>query len=153
MQVKDVMTKDPLTCSPETNLAAAAALMLDGDCGILPVVQEGKLVGVVTDRDMYIALATRGKRAHEMTVREVAQSPVYTCEPEDDVRTVLEIMKESRVRRVPVAGFAGAVLGIVSLNDIVLAAGPRRGVRDADVVAVLQGICSHHHPSPHVAAA
>lgn len=59
MKIKDIMTTDVRICSPGTNLAAAAALMLDGDCGILPVVDEGKLVGVVTDRDMYIALATR----------------------------------------------------------------------------------------------
>ena len=61
MHVKDIMTPDPRVCSPGTNLAAAAELMLDGDCGILPVVEDGKLVGVVTDRDMYIALATRDK--------------------------------------------------------------------------------------------
>lgn len=153
MQAKELMTKDPRTCSPDTNLASAAALMLDGDCGILPVVQDGKLVGVVTDRDMFIALATRDKRAHEITVGEVAQSPVYTCGPEDDLQMVLDIMKQSRVRRVPVAGFAGSVLGVVSMNDIVLAAGPRKGVRDAEVLAALQAICGHHHPAAHVAAA
>ena len=86
MKVKDIMTPEPRTCSPTTNLAVAAAIMLDGDCGILPVVDEGKLVGVVTDRDMYIALATRGKRASHVTVREVVQAPVYTCGPDDDVR-------------------------------------------------------------------
>ena len=59
MKVRDIMTGEPRTCSPGTNLAAAAELMLDGDCGILPVMEDGKLVGVVTDRDMYIALATR----------------------------------------------------------------------------------------------
>ncbi len=56
MKAKDIMTGAPLTCSPGTNLAAAAALMLDGDCGVLPVVDDGKLVGVVTDRDLFIAL-------------------------------------------------------------------------------------------------
>jgi CBS domain-containing protein len=58
VKVKDIMTGEPRTCAPATNLAEAAALMLDGDCGVLPVVENGKLVGVVTDRDMYIALAT-----------------------------------------------------------------------------------------------
>ena len=56
MKAKEIMTGAPLTCSPGTNLAAAAALMLDGDCGILPVVDHDKLVGVVTDRDLFIAL-------------------------------------------------------------------------------------------------
>lgn len=153
MKVKDIMTGEPRTCSPTINLAAAAALMLDSDCGILPVVDDGKLVGVVTDRDMYIALATRNKLASELTVREVVQSPVYTCGPDEDVQAALETMKEHCVRRLPVEGFGGTIMGIVSMNDIVLASGPRKPVRDAEVVSTLQAICSHHHPSPHVAVA
>jgi CBS domain-containing protein len=147
------MTGEPRTCSLGTNLAAAAALMLDGDCGILPVVEDGKLVGVVTDRDMYIALATRNTRASEVTVREVVQTPVYTCGPDDDVQAALETMKQHCVRRLPVEGFGASIMGIISLNDIVLASGPRKAVRDADVVSTLQAICVHHHPSPHIAAA
>jgi CBS domain-containing protein len=153
VHVKDIMTSQPATCSPETNLAAAAALMLDADCGMLPVIDDGRIVGVVTDRDMYIALATRGKRASELTVGEVAQAPVHTCSPDDDVHAVLETMKQHRVRRLPVAGFEGAIMGVVSMNDIVLAAGRRKGVRDDEVVAAMQAICSHHHPAPHVVAA
>lgn len=153
MKVKDIMTGEPRVCSPRTDLAAAAALMLDGDCGILPVVQDGKLVGIVTDRDMYIALATRNKRASEITVGEVVQTPVQTCGPDDDIQAALETMKKSRVRRLPVEGFGGTVMGIVSMNDIVLAAGPRKPVRDAEVVTTMQAICAHHHPTPHIAAA
>lgn len=153
MQVRDVMTGAPRTCSPGTSLAAAAALMLDGDCGILPVVANGTLVGVVTDRDLYIALATRDKRASEMTVGEVVQTPVHTCGPDDDVQAALDAMKQHCVRRLPVEGFGGTVMGIVSMNDIVLAAGSRKPVRDADIVSTLQAICAHHHPAPHIAAA
>jgi CBS domain-containing protein len=153
VHVKDIMTSQPATCSPETNLAAAAALMLDADCGMLPVIDDGRIVGVVTDRDMYIALATRGKRASELTGGEIAQAPVHTCSPDDDVHAVLETMKQHRVRRLPVAGFEGAIMGVVSMNDIVLAAGRRKGVRDDEVVAAMQAICSHHHPAPHVVAA
>ena len=153
MKVKDVMTGEPRTCSLETNLAAAASLMLDGDCGILPVVADGKLVGVVTDRDMYIALATRNKPASQVTVAEVVQSPVYTCGPDDDVRVALESMKQRCVRRLPVEGFGGTVLGIVSMNDIVLAAGANRPVREGEVMNTLQAICAHRHPARHVAAA
>ena len=120
--------------------------MLDGDCGILPVVADGKLVGVVTDRDMYIALATRDKRASEMIVGEVVQTPVYSCDPDDDVQAALEMMKQHRVRRLPVEGVHGTIKGIVSMNDIVLASGPRKPVRDAEVVSTMQAICAHHHP-------
>jgi CBS domain-containing protein len=153
VKVKEIMTQEPRTCSPETNLAAAAALMLDGDCGILPVVTDGKLVGVVTDRDMYIALATRDKRASEIPVNDVVQTPVHTCGPDDDAQTALETMKQHCVRRLVVEGFGGTVMGIVSMNDIVLAAGARKAVRDAEVVSALQAICAHHHPAPHVTAA
>jgi CBS domain-containing protein len=153
VKVKDIMTAEPRVCSPSTDLAAAAALMLDGDCGILPVVENGKLVGVVTDRDLYIALATRNKRASELRVGEVVQSPVYTCGPDDDVHAALTTMKEHRVRRLPVEGFGGTVLGIISMNDILLSAGVRKPVRDAEVVETLQAICAHHHPTPHIAAA
>jgi CBS domain-containing protein len=153
VKIRDIMTGEPRTCSPETNLAAAAALMLDADCGILPVVDAGKLVGVVTDRDMCIALATRNRRASEITVAEVARSPVHTCSPDDDVQAALEAMKHYSVRRLPVEGFGGTVMGIVSINDIVLASGPRKPVREADVMSALQAICAHHHPPPHIAAA
>jgi CBS domain-containing protein len=153
VKVKDIMTGEPRTCSPDTNLATAAALMLDGDCGILPVLADGKLIGVVTDRDMYIALATRNRRASEITVREVVQTPVYSCGPDDDVQTALETMKQHCVRRLPVEGFGGTIMGIVSMNDIILASGARQPVRDAEVVSTLRAICAHHHPSPHIAAA
>jgi CBS domain-containing protein len=154
MKIKDIMTPEPRTCTLETNLAAAAALMLDGDCGILPVVNEqAKLVGVVTDRDMFIALATRNARASEITVGEVAHAQVFTSDADDDVHAALATMKQHRVRRLPVAGFAGMVVGIVSMNDILLAAGPRKDVRNDEVMDTFQGICAHHHPVPHVTAA
>lgn len=153
MKIKDIMTAEPRTCSLATNLATAAALMLDGDCGILPVVEGGKLVGVVTDRDMFIALATRNKRASEIAAGEVVQTPVHTCGPDDDVHVALATMKQHRVRRLPVEGSGGTVMGIVSMNDILLVAGARKPVREVEVVDTFQAICAHHHPSPHIAAA
>ena len=99
MKVKDIMTGDPRVCTPDTTVAEAARLMWDGDCGILPVVDGGKLVGVVTDRDMYIALATRNERAARLRVGAVATRNVVTCTPEDNVQTALAAMKDARVRR------------------------------------------------------
>ena len=154
MKIRDIMTAAPVTCSRSTNLAEAAALMLDADCGILPVVDDqAKLIGIVTDRDMYIALATRNKQASQMTVGDVARTDVFTCSPDDDVHAALETMKQHRVRRLPVEGFGGTVAGIVSMNDILLESGARKEVRDHEVVATFQAICAHHHPAAHVTAA
>lgn len=153
MKVRDIMTREPRTCSLWTSLAEAATLMLDGDCGMLPVVDDGRIVGVVTDRDMYIALATRNHRASEVRVSEVVQTPVHTCGPDDDLQAALATMKQHCVRRLPVEGFGGTVEGIVSMNDLVLASGPRKPVRDSEVMSTLQAICAHHHPAPHIAAA
>jgi CBS domain-containing protein len=153
MQVKNLMTREPRTCTRSTNLAEAAALLLDADCGILPVVDDGgKLVGVVTDRDMYIALATRNKVAAQVTVGEVTRGVVFTCEPDDDVQTALATMKQHHVRRLPVEGFGGTVAGIISMNDILLAAG-KKGLGNVEIVDTFQAICAHHHPVPHVTAA
>lgn len=153
MKVRELMTTEVRTCAPETNVAAAAALMLDGDCGILPVVDNGGLVGVVTDRDLFIALATRNRLASEILVGQVMQTPVHTCQLDDDVQDALATMKQHRVRRLPVEGFGRLLAGVISMNDIVLAAGAKKGVRDADVTDVLKVICAHHHPAPRIAAA
>lgn len=153
MKVKEIMTPDPQTCTTATSTAAAAHLMWQSDCGIIPVVDDGHLVGVVTDRDMYIALATRNERASRLPVGAVATRPAVTCVPEDDVQTALEIMKQARVRRLPVVGFGNVVLGLLSLDDLVMAAETGRGLRSEDVVNVLKAICRHHHPSAHIAAA
>jgi CBS domain-containing protein len=153
MKIRDIMTSQVRTCSPATNLAAAAELLLDGDCGILPVTEDGRLVGIVTDRDMYIALATRDRRASAVMVGDVARKQVWTCSPDDDLHAALAAMKEHRIRRIPVEGFGGTVLGIVSMNDIVLAAGANRPLPAEEVVETLQAICGHRHAVPHVVAA
>ena len=153
MKVKDIMTTEPAVCTPDTTVADAAHLMWDSDCGMLPVVDDGELVGVVTDRDMYIALATRDERAATLRVGAVANNTVWSCVGDDDVQTALATMKQHRVRRLPVLGFGRTVIGVISMNDIVLAAGADGTVRDHDVVDVLKTICAHHHPVPHVVAA
>ena len=153
MKVKDLMTTDVRSCTPGTTVAEAAHLMWDGDCGILPVVDDGELVGVVTDRDMYIALATQNARAAELKVGAVASRTLATCAPEDDVQTALETIRETRVRRLPVVGFGGTVLGILSMNDILRAAGNDKAVGTGDVVTTLKAICGSHHPVRHVVAA
>ncbi|MEW6734236.1 MAG: CBS domain-containing protein [Acidobacteriota bacterium] len=103
MKVKDIMTKNVKTCSSDTDLAAAVQLMWENNCGIVPVIDdEGKPIGVITDRDIAVAVATRNKLAGEVKVGEVMAGEVFSCDPNEDVKSALVTMKTSRVRRLPV---------------------------------------------------
>ncbi len=147
MRVQDSMTSDPKACSPSTNLAAAAELMWTKDCGILPVVDDaGHVTGIVTDRDLLIALGTRNVRPSELTVGEVMMTPVVTCRPSDDVDTALSQMEARQIRRLPVVSEDGALVGMLTMNDIVLHSnGKGKGTAVAydHVMATLKGICDH----------
>lgn len=119
MKVKELMTTDVKRCSPETNLAAAAKIMWEGDCGAVPVTDESNhVVGVITDRDICIAAATRPRTEGEIPVQEVMSKTLYTCAPADDVRSALETMKTRKIRRLPVVDQSGRLAGIVSIHDI-----------------------------------
>ena len=145
VKVRDIMTSSPTTCPPNATVAAAAALMLLADCGILPVVHEGTLVGVVTDRDMFIALATRNTLASQLRVGEVAGTALWTCGTDDDIRAALATMRQHRIRRLPVVDAGGALVGIVSMNDIVLETGADKNIRSDSVLETMQSICAHPH--------
>jgi CBS domain-containing protein len=121
MLVKDLMSKLVATCRPETNLGAATEILWNRNCGFLPVVDaEEKVIGVITDRDLCIALGTRNRLPGETTVGEVANMNVISCKAEDDIRQVLPLMAEARVRRLPVLNFEGKLVGILSMDDVVL---------------------------------
>ena len=123
MKVKDLMTSAVKSCSPTTDLAAAAKIMWEGDCGVVPVTDDrGKVVGIITDRDICIAAATRSRMEGEIPVQEVISKNLYTCAPGDDVRAALDTMRSRKVRRLPVVGHDGQLAGILSLHDIALQA-------------------------------
>lgn len=135
MKVKDLMTTDVKRCSPETNLAEAAKIMWEGDCGAVPVTDErDHVVGVITDRDICIAAATRPRTEGEIPAKDVISKAVYTCAPGDDVRTALEKMKSHKVRRLPVVEQGGRLVGIVSIHDIALQSRSRSGEVSPDSV-------------------
>ena len=144
MKVSDLMTAAPRVCTSHVTVAAAAAEMWNGDCGFLPVVDDGRLTGVVTDRDMYIALATRNRLAADLTVGEVATATVITATPEEEVHAALDRMKRALIRRLPVIGTGGAVVGVISIDDIAREAGPRKPIRSDEVLQALQAIYAHH---------
>ncbi len=125
MKVKDVMMGTPYCVSLQANLGMATELMWRGNCGFLPVVDETqKVYGVVTDRDICIALGTRNQIAGEVRIEEIAQRKVFACNPEDDVHMALQTMREGHVRRLPVVDREGKLAGVVSMDDILLHAEP-----------------------------
>jgi CBS domain-containing protein len=128
MRVKEIMTSDVKSCTLDTNLATVAKIMWEADCGAVPVTDDrGKVVGVITDRDICIAAATRPRGEGEIPVREVISQRVHTCTPADDVRAALETMKTQQVRRLPVVAQDGRLSGIVTIHDIALQTRPNRG--------------------------
>lgn len=123
MKVVDVMMGTPYFCRPESNLGSATELMWTGNCGFLPVVGDnGKVVGVLTDRDICIALGTRGCPSGKVLVAEVMSRNVCSCAPEDDVRVALATMRDGRVRRLPVITKGGGLIGVISMDDVLLRA-------------------------------
>ena len=123
MKVKDAMTGTPYYCQFDTNLGSATELMWAGNCGFLPVMgPEGKIVGVVTDRDICIALGTRNRLPGDVTVREVMSGRLFACSPDDDVHIALQLMQEGVVRRLPVIGENGTLVGVISMDDLLLRA-------------------------------
>jgi CBS domain-containing protein len=125
MKVKDLMMGAPCYCQPETNLGSATELMWNANCGCLPVVSaDGKVSGIITDRDICVALGTRNRVAGEVTVGEVISGKVHSCGPEDDVHLVLQTLKEAKVRRLPVVSQDGSLVGILSMDDLLSHAEP-----------------------------
>lgn len=127
MKAEQMMTKDPVCCTPSDTAQQAARHMRDNDCGCLPVVEEQetrKLVGVVTDRDIALRAVAEG-RGPNTRVEELMSRDPSCCGPGSDVAEAEKIMATRQVRRVPVVDGDGCCVGIIAQADIA-----RRGERD-----------------------
>lgn len=146
MKVQDVMVKDVKFCSPNTNLAAAAEMLWTDCCGTLPVVDDrGNVIGIITDRDMCIAIGTRDVKPSSTTVRDVSLPKLFACAPDDDIHAALQTMAAQKIRRLPVIDKRGTLKGILSIDDVVLHA-VKTSTRFSDltyenVVNTLKAIC------------
>ena len=124
MKVREVMTKSPACCSSDTNLGAAAEIMWNSNCGFLPILSsEQEVVGVLTDRDICIAMVTRNRLPGEITAQQVSSGVIYSCKSEDDIITALATMKENGVRRqcsMPRASSPGLSLSMTSCSSLIL---------------------------------
>ena len=147
MRVQEIMTTDVEACSPEQDLAAAATVMWQKDCGSVPVVDsERRVVGMITDRDICMAVSTRNRLASEIRVGEVISGNVYACAPDDKLRDALETMQSAQLRRLPVVDASGVLHGILSINDIILHSDKGRSkkhISHKEVMETLKALSEH----------
>ena len=146
MKVQDVMTYEVQSCGPETNLATAAMQMWRGDFGAMPVVADRKVVGMITDRDICMAAATKHRDPANIRVKEVISGEVYGCSCDTDIHEALKIMQQKQVRRLPIISPEdGRLQGILSMNDLALKATTERksALSAEDVENTLRAICTH----------
>lgn len=146
MKIQNIMTTDVAACGPDTNLAAAAGQLWENDCGWLPVADgEGKVIGVVTDRDICIAVATKNRPASEIPVHEAMTGAVHACNPNDDVKSALKTMRNEKVLRLPVVNDEGRLQGVISMNDIMIQTeAGKSGLSCEDVLSARNVISEHH---------
>jgi CBS domain-containing protein len=121
MEVREIMTATPACCTPDATASRAAHMMKEQDTGIIPIVESEysrKVVGVVTDRDLCLTVVAEGRNPESVTVKEVMTSDVVACRPDADVEQAVALMRENRIRRIPVLDADQMILGIVSMADL-----------------------------------
>jgi CBS domain-containing protein len=125
MKIRDLMTVESRCCTQVDSLDRAAAIMWDSDAGCVPVLSSATdraLVGMITDRDLCMAAYTQGRTLREIPVQEAMSGPPARCHPDQDAAEALTTMSDAQVRRLPVVDEEGAVVGVLSLADLLRAA-------------------------------
>jgi CBS domain-containing protein len=129
-RISDIMTRDVRCIAPNDSLQRAAKLMAELDVGSLPVLTGQNLVGMVTDRDITIRGVAHGKQIDSAPVSEVMSQNVQCCSEDDLIDDVMEKMKDSQIRRVPVMDRQNRLVGMVSLGDLATKTGSDDEVQD-----------------------
>lgn len=122
LRCRDIMTKNLTVANREMTLREVAALMRDGDFGVLPVVEKdsNRLVGILTDRDIVVRAVAEGKNVTQTTVGETMSDKLFTAKPDDFAFEAVRTMGERQVRRIPIVDDAGVLQGIIAMADIAL---------------------------------
>jgi CBS domain-containing protein len=118
MQLKDIMTRDPVVLPPDVPLKEAAQRMREIDSGVMPVGEDDQLLGMLTDRDITVRATAEGKDPNDTPVREVMTPEVVYCFEDDDVEAAAKRMEEHQIRRLIVLNRDKRLVGIVALGDI-----------------------------------
>jgi CBS domain-containing protein len=142
MKARDLMTENPACCTPDDTADRVAQLMVDNDCGCIPVVADGndsRVIGVITDRDIAVRGIAKGKGPNTR-VRELMTLDPFCCSADADVKDVERVMAERQVRRVVVVDDGRCCVGMIAQADLALAADRRREVSDLEVARVVERI-------------
>jgi len=115
--IKEIMTRDVRACEPNATVADAAKVMAQEDVGPVPIVEDGRLVGIVTDRDIVVRVVAEGRDPNATAVKEIASTDLVTVSPDDDLDEALNLLAERQVRRLPVVE-GDRLVGIVAQADI-----------------------------------
>ena len=119
VRCRDIMTSTVKTATRDDTLKDVAALMRDGDMGSVPVVEGGKLVGIVTDRDIVVRSIADGKDA-STSIAEAMTTDIFSVKPDDFAFEAVRLMGDKQVRRVPVVDDDGNLAGIIAMADVAL---------------------------------
>jgi CBS domain-containing protein len=117
-RIREIMTSNPSTIEPDKPVAEAARIMKQEDAGVVPVTENGRLTGMVTDRDIAIRVVAEGKDPQSTSVREVASTDLVTIDPQQDLDEALRLMAKHKVRRLPVVEEDGRLVGVVAQADV-----------------------------------
>jgi len=137
MKLRDVMTPNPRTLDPNATVQDAARLMRDEDTGVVPIVDKGRPVGLITDRDIVVRAVADGAGLNR-PVRELATDNLVTAEPEMSTRDAVELMSQNQVRRLLVCE-GERLVGVASIGDIAVKEGKDRRVGDT-LQEISQGV-------------
>ena len=143
MNVSEVMTDSPQCCSPDTGLQEVAQMMVDCDCGCIPVVdgKDSKMpVGMITDRDITCRVVAQGRNPLDLTARDAMTSTVVSVTPETSLEECLNLMEESQVRRIAVVDKNGKICGIVAQADVARNADEQKTAEVVQQVSKASGI-------------
>jgi CBS domain-containing protein len=145
MKVRDLMTTGVASIDGDDSLSSAARMMWECDCGVIPVTRGGRVLGVITDRDICMASWIRNQPLSELCVSDSMSRELFSCSPDDNVSVAERLMQSRQIRRLPVIDKAGHLVGILSLADIVRGSERAgRGVSDVssnEVASTLATIC------------
>jgi len=142
MKVSEIMTTNPACCTPDTNLQEVAKMMLDNDCGAIPVCEDGnhkRPIGVVTDRDITIRTVANGDNPLNMTAKTVMTKNVFTVTTETSVEDCLNLMEENQVRRIPVVDENGECVGMVAQADVATNTSDRKTAEVVEKISKASG--------------